>query len=175
MGPRRKNTIGYSTPIVSGDCLTQFRVPATETQIGPAYRDSTMLSHTVEYALRATLFVARNHPNALPVADIAKGVEAPRGYLAKILSELARTGVLESSRGPGGGFRLAKSPDALALADVVHAIEGNEPRRCLLGRGVCGQVPGCTAHERWSPIATDMDEFFGKTTLADLLHQPLPH
>ena len=134
-----------------------------------------MLSQTVEYALRATLFVARSHPRPLPVADIADAVEAPRGYLAKILSELARTGVLESSRGPGGGFRLSRQPSQVALADVVHAIDGTEERRCLLGHGRCGDSPGCTAHSRWAPIATEMDAFFGKTTLADLLHQPLPH
>jgi len=134
-----------------------------------------MLSQTVEYALRATLFVARSHPQPLPVGDIADAVDAPRGYLAKILSELARAGILESSRGPGGGFRIATHPNALALADIVRAIDGNEERRCLLGHGRCGDNPSCTAHARWAPIANEMDAFFGKTTLADLLHQPLPH
>lgn len=134
-----------------------------------------MLSQTVEYALRATLFVARSHPRSLPVGDIADAVEAPRGYLAKILSELARTGILESSRGPGGGFRLSRQPAEVVLADVVHALEGSHERRCLLGHGRCGDNPSCTAHARWAPIANQMDAFFGKTTLADLLHQPLPH
>jgi Rrf2 family iron-sulfur cluster assembly transcriptional regulator len=134
-----------------------------------------MLSHTVEYALRATLFVARNHPNGLPVADIADAVEAPRGYLAKVLSDLARQGILESSRGPGGGFRIATHPNAVMLADVVRAIDGAEERRCLLGHGRCGDNPDCTAHTRWAPIANQMDAFFGKTTLADLLYHPAPH
>jgi Rrf2 family protein len=134
-----------------------------------------MLSQTVEYALRASLFVARSHPQAQPVNEIAEAIDAPRGYLAKILSELVRAGILESSRGPGGGFRIATHPNALALADIVRAIDGTEERRCLLGHGRCGENPGCTAHARWAPIAGEMDEFFGKTTLADLLHQPLPH
>ena len=135
-----------------------------------------MLSQTVEYALRATLFVARNHPQPRAVGDIADAVDAPRGYLAKILGQLARAGILESSRGPGGGFRIATHPNALMLADIVQAIDGTEERRCLLGRGRCGENPGCTAHARWAPIASEVDAFFGKTTLADLLHQPvLPH
>ena len=135
-----------------------------------------MLSQTVEYALRAALFVARAHPRPMPVNEIADGIAAPRGYLAKILSELARANVLSSARGPGGGFRLTRDPGALVLADVVHAIDGTEARRCLLGNGRCGENPGCTAHSRWAPIANEMDAFFGKTTLADLLHQPaLPH
>jgi Rrf2 family protein len=135
----------------------------------------TMLSHTVEYALRATLFVARSHPQALPVMEIAEGIDAPRNYLAKILGELARIGVLESSRGPGGGFRLARAPEQVVLAHVVNAIDGTEERRCLLGRGRCGENPGCTAHARWAPIANDVDAFFGTTTLADLLHPLPPH
>jgi Rrf2 family protein len=134
-----------------------------------------MLSQTVEYALRAALFVAKSHPRPLPVSDIAEAVEAPRGYLAKILSDLARDGIMESSRGPGGGFRLSLDPAAFALVDIVHAIDGAEPRRCLLGHGRCGDNPHCTAHARWAPIASDVDAFFGKTTLADLLNHPMPH
>lgn len=134
-----------------------------------------MLSQTVEYALRAALHIARDFPRSKTVTDVADAVEAPRGYLAKILGDLARVGLLESSRGPTGGFRLTREPDSIALSDVVAAIEGTEERRCLLGNGKCGENPSCTAHARWSPIANQMDAFFGKTTLADLLHQPLPH
>ncbi|HET9426084.1 MAG TPA: Rrf2 family transcriptional regulator [Gemmatimonadaceae bacterium] len=131
-----------------------------------------MLSQTVEYALRAVLYIAREHPRSIPVSDIAEAVQAPRGYLAKILGDLARAHVLESSRGPSGGFRLGALPERIALADVVSVIEGDAARRCLLGHGKCGENPTCTAHERWAPIASDMDAFFGKTTLADLLHTP---
>jgi Rrf2 family protein len=133
-----------------------------------------MLSHSVEYALRATLFIAREYPASVRLDKVAAGIDAPRGYLAKVLSTLVRARILGSARGPGGGFRLMPSPVDLALADVVHAIDGNEGRRCLLGRGRCGENPGCTAHARWAPIANEVDAFFGKTTLADLLHTPTP-
>ncbi|MEO5568556.1 MAG: Rrf2 family transcriptional regulator [Gemmatimonadaceae bacterium] len=131
-----------------------------------------MLSQTVEYALRASLHIARRHPEPMRVSDIAAAVDAPRGYLAKILGNLARAGVLDSSRGPTGGFRLGSPPEQVALLDVVRAIDGAEDRRCLLGHGKCGDNPSCTAHARWAPIATEVDDFFGKTTLADLLHTP---
>jgi Rrf2 family protein len=133
-----------------------------------------MLSQTVEYALRAVLYIAREHPRPVSVSDIARAVEAPRGYLAKILGDLARAGVLGSSRGPNGGFRLASAPDAVALSDIVGTIEGRDARRCLLGHGKCGENPTCTAHARWAPVANEVDAFFGETTLADLLHTPTP-
>lgn len=131
-----------------------------------------MLSQTTEYALRAVLYIARD-PRSHPVASIADAVEAPRGYLAKILGDLARAGVLESSRGPTGGFRLAADPESVALSVIVEAIEGAGDRQCLLGHGKCGDNPACTAHARWAPIAGQMEAFFGKTTLADLLHSPV--
>ena len=134
-----------------------------------------MLSQTVEYALRATLHIARDFPQPMRVNDIAEAVDAPRTYLAKILGDLARAGVLESTRGPAGGFRLVRDPSLVTLAEVVLPLDGREERRCLLGRGKCGENPGCTAHVRWAPIAHDVDAFFGKTTLADLLHTPTPH
>ncbi len=63
----------------------------------------------------------------------------------------------------------AVHPKSVRVSEVAEAIDGTVERRCLLGRGRCGDTPGCTAHARWAPIATAVDAFFGKTTLADLL------
>jgi Rrf2 family nitric oxide-sensitive transcriptional repressor len=131
-----------------------------------------MLSQTVEYALRAVVYLARRYPDPVRVAEIADAVEAPRNYLAKVLGALARADLLASSRGPSGGFELTRVPSSIALADVVAAVEGTEERQCLLGTGRCGDNPNCPAHRRWAPVANAVDDFFGKTTLADLLH---PH
>jgi Rrf2 family protein len=135
-----------------------------------------MLSQTVEYALRATLHIARDFPQPARVNEVADAVDAPRTYLAKILGDLARAGILESTRGPSGGFRLVRDPALITLAEVVDPLDARGERRCLLGGGKCGENPGCTAHARWSPIAHEVDAFFGKTTLADLLLQTsTPH
>ena len=128
-----------------------------------------MLSHTVEYALRATLYIARQTPRPVRIPEVASTIEAPPRYLAKILGQLAREGLLESTRGPAGGFRIAPRRERATLADIVGVFETSAPRRCLLGHGVCGNNPQCTVHERWAPIATSMSDFFGRTTIADLL------
>jgi Rrf2 family protein len=133
-----------------------------------------MLSQTVEYAMRATIYIARTPEQIARVNEVADAIEAPRTYLAKILGQLARAGILESTRGPAGGFRLAIPSDDLRLSDVVAAFEEMEQRRCLLGHGICGQNPGCTAHELWAPIAKSMDGFLANTTLADLLSSRTP-
>jgi len=127
-----------------------------------------VLSQTVEYALRASIYIAQQR-RSVRGPEVAAAVNAPRNYLGKILGTLARAGYLESSRGPAGGFRLARGSEALPLSSVVAVFEATEPRRCLLGHGDCGRSPGCNVHARWFPIARAMDEFFAQTTLADLL------
>ena len=101
--------------------------------------------------------------------EVAKAVDAPARYLAKTLGHLARVGILDSTRGPTGGFRLAVKGERLTLARVVAAFEGRHKPRCLLGTGVCGANPSCTVHERWSPISTRMTDFLTHTTVSDLL------
>lgn len=128
-----------------------------------------MLSQTVEYALRASIYIAHQSPRSVRVPEIADAVRAPRNYLSKILGQLACAGFLKSSRGPAGGFCLARGAEHRSLALVKSIFESAEPRRCLLGNGICGQNPSCTVHERWEPIATATTEFFSRTTLADLL------
>lgn len=131
-----------------------------------------VLSQTVEYALRASIYIAQQRPRSVRGPEVAAAVNAPRNYLGKILGTLARAGYLESSRGPAGGFRLAKGSELHPLTLVVSVFEAAEPRRCLLGHGECGKSPACTAHQRWQPIAKATDEFFARTTLADLLASP---
>src|SRR5690349_11612005 len=112
-----------------------------------------MLNQTVEYALRAVICVARDPSVSLRAADVAAEIDAPRNYVAKILSQLARVGILESVRGPAGGFRLAVPPTTVRLADIVAAFRRSSEQRCLLGHGICGSNPSCGAHRRWAPIA----------------------
>jgi len=133
-----------------------------------------MLNQTVEYALRAVIHIGRDPSTSLRASEVAKAIDAPRDYIAKILGQLVRAGILESGRGPCGGFRLSGSPDEIHLADVVNVFGQSAARRCLLGHGVCGETPSCVVHKRWAPIATSMNGFFADTTLADLLlNRPL--
>lgn len=131
-----------------------------------------LLSQTVEYALRSSLHIARQSPRFVPVAEVADAVHAPRNYLSKILSQLSKAGFLDSSRGPSGGFRLAPGSTRKSLSVIVALIESAEPRRCLLGYGICGECPQCSVHERWAPVANATTEFFAHTTIDDLLHSP---
>jgi Rrf2 family iron-sulfur cluster assembly transcriptional regulator len=130
------------------------------------------LNSTAQNALRAVLYIAE-HGAAGPVRvdDIATSLHSPRNYLSKTLHALARAGVLRSARGPKGGFQLADPPDRLTLARVVSPFEPAGERRCLVGRANCGDAHPCLAHHRWSRVAAAVEDFFGQTTVHDLLKQ----
>src|SRR5688572_29815448 len=138
------------------------------------HRIADVLSQTLEYALRAFLYIARQSPASVRLADVARETRAPRRYLAKVLAQLTHAGFLESARGPSGGYRLAPEHARASLAAIAAVFEPITSRRCLLGTGVCGRNPGCPVHERWSPIANQMTAFFSSTTVSDLVEVTPP-
>lgn len=129
-----------------------------------------ILSQTAVYALRASLCLASLEASGpVRVDDIAERLNVPRNYLSKILHTLARAGVLKSSRGPGGGFQLARAAAELPLHDIVEHFDqlSGEPT-CLLGRPECSDRDPCSAHDRWRSVSEAVDAFFRETTVADL-------
>lgn len=129
-----------------------------------------VLSQTAEYALRAVLYIAGQPEDAqVRVVDIAQALDVPRNYLSKTLHQLAREGVLTSTRGPHGGFRLAVPAAELSVGEVVEPFDGSEDRRqCLLGRKVCSDTSPCQAHARWRSVTDELARFFRETTVAAL-------
>jgi Rrf2 family protein len=104
------------------------------------------------------------------VLDAAAALDIPRNYLSKILHALARAGVLTSSRGRTGGFRLAHAADRITLWSVIKEFDRlPDQRRCLLGRPVCSDRTACAAHDAWKKTADSVAAFFRGTTVADLL------
>lgn len=132
-----------------------------------------ILSQTAVYALRAMLHLAER-PGGGPVRvdDVAAALDVPRNYLSKILHVLARRGLLDSARGPGGGFSLAAAPDGTTLMDVAALFDDLNEGRCLLGRPECRDDDPCPAHGQWKEVAAAVQAFFRDTTLADLARRP---
>jgi Rrf2 family protein len=130
-----------------------------------------ILSQTAEHALRAVLYLAQQEGEQLArVNDIAAALGIPRNYLSKILHALARGGILSSTRGKTGGFRLAVEADRLALIDIIREFDDvTERRQCLLGRPVCSDRTACAAHQRWKDTSEQVAAFFRETTIAELL------
>lgn len=132
-----------------------------------------MLSQTSEHALRAVLYLAASgrENELIKIDEIVAELRIPRNALSKTLNVLARTGVLESERGPHGGFRLAVPADQLPLSRVIAPFDTiGQGRECLLGRVVCSDRAPCLAHATWKSVSEQMQDFFQKSTVADLVH-----
>lgn len=132
-----------------------------------------MISSTAEYALRAIVYLAQHSRNGrVAAADVAAALDIPANYLGKILHELARSRVLDSTRGKRGGFCLAAPPDEIPLSRVVSLFDdlGNGAK-CLLGRPECSDVQPCAAHAQWKVVSEQVNNFFRHTTVGDLLDQ----
>ncbi len=129
------------------------------------------LSQTAEYALRAVLYLAeQGESRPVQVGEMAGALRIPRNYLSKILHQLARHGVLTSTRGKQGGFRLAIPPDRLVLLRVIGPFDRFDGQRaCLLGRPQCSDRAACAAHTRWKEVSERLTKFFRETTVVDLL------
>ena len=128
-----------------------------------------MFSQTVEYALRAAVFLASRPGEPATTEEVAERTMVPAAYLAKILQGLARAGIVRSQRGVGGGVMLAKPPSELTILEVVNAVEPiKRIRTCPLGLPTHG-ARLCPLHRRVDAAMAQVEAAFGGTTLAEVL------
>lgn len=128
----------------------------------------TLLSTPVRYAIRALVCLQDHGPFRL-AKDISEELSLPGPYLAKILQSLTLGGLLESMRGPNGGFRLHRPAHCINLQQVVTALEGiGAADACLLGTGVCGPGRECPLHPAWEEITGLLDGLLLRTSIRDL-------
>ena len=131
-----------------------------------------MFSNTVEYALRAIVYLAYEAPDARTTAQISTATKIPKDYLAKILQGLAKKNIVMTQRGVGGGIALVKTPEELTILDVVNAVEPiGRIQSCPLGLAAHG-VRLCPLHKRMDSAMAAVEKAFRETTLAEVLAEP---
>ena len=130
-----------------------------------------MISKTATHAMRAMVILAEQAPDTFAGAGaIAKEIGAPQNYLGKLLQQLAREGLVDSQKGHGGGFRLAKPPSKITLYDVVEPIDQVSRRQgCFLGQLLCSDGTACAVHGDWAKVLETYMSFLHKTTLAKVI------
>jgi len=130
-----------------------------------------MLTRTGLHAVRAMVALARLPEGAYAGAGkVAQEIGAPQNYLAKLLQTLAHEGLVESRKGLGGGFRLARDSRAISLLDVVEPIEQiGRWSGCIVGRPACSDADPCAIHQRWKAVREAYLKLLARTTLADLV------
>jgi Rrf2 family transcriptional regulator, nitric oxide-sensitive transcriptional repressor len=131
-----------------------------------------MFSQTTEYALRAVTHLAGQIAVEAPTtAQISQATHIPSNYLAKVLRNLSRAGLVHSQRGPGGGHKLARDPAKLTVLQVVNAVDRlTRIQSCPLGIEHHREL--CPLHRRLDSAIAMVEEAFSKTTVAELVPSP---
>ncbi len=127
-------------------------------------------SRSTEYAIRAFVNLSRVPDGKYAmVKQIAQEEEIPAHFLAKILQQLARKGLLRSSKGPTGGFVLLRKPGDISLMDLVQALDGMvDYERCASGLSECNDDMPCGMHDSWKALRSRIMSYLEKTSIADI-------
>ena len=127
------------------------------------------------YAVMAMTDLARHSDGSpLTLAEIAARQDISLSYLEQLFAKLRRGGLVRSVRGPGGGYLLARSAEAIRISDIVLAVD--EPiraTRCQPGSPVsCQGVKGrCMTHDLWEELSNHIVLFLSSVSLADVVDQ----
>ncbi len=133
-----------------------------------------MLSTTAEHALRAlSEMAALGETESILGKDLALRAGIPANYLSKVLWVLGNAGIIDATRGSGGGYRLRRKAAEIRLSEVVELFDRQKPERhCLLGgTRECSDEDPCGAHEEWRRVRATYVDFLEKTTIAEIVHR----
>ncbi|MHA1527625.1 MAG: Rrf2 family transcriptional regulator [Alphaproteobacteria bacterium] len=133
------------------------------------------LSTKGRYAVTALADIALNAA-ARPVtlADISERQDISLAYLEQLFVRLRRAGIVESVRGPGGGYLLAQEPRELRIADIMVAVDERLNAMGCIGGWEQGQGCGkseeaCLTHSLWEQLSAHVHVFLSQTTIADVI------
>lgn len=128
------------------------------------------------YAVMAMADLAVNGGagRAVPLQDIAERQQISLSYLEQLFARLRRAGLVTGMRGPGGGYRLARTAADLAIAEIILAV--NEPikaTRCKEGspKGCMGTEGRCIAHDLWDELGRHIHGFLAAVSLEDVIER----
>ncbi|MEM7524508.1 MAG: Rrf2 family transcriptional regulator [Pseudomonadota bacterium] len=135
------------------------------------------LSTKGRYAVTALADIALQGDAALvSLADIARRQDISLAYLEQLFVKLRKAGVVESVRGPGGGYRLAKGAAGTRISDVMIAVDERlNAMGCdgAPGQGCGGAQAACLTHNLWEQLSAHVYVFLNQTTIADVVEDKM--
>lgn len=134
-----------------------------------------MFSKACEYAIRSTIYIANKSKEGVNVGlkDIAKNIDSPVAFTAKILQKLVKEDLVSSIKGPNGGFSLSKKQqEDVYLIDVVRCIEGSQTYDgCGLGLRQCSEEKPCPIHFQFKEVRIKLKHMLENTNMVVMLEK----
>jgi Rrf2 family protein len=133
------------------------------------------LSTKGKYGVRAVFEIARHYGKGpITIKEIVERQGISTSYLEQILYRLGKAGLIDSVRGPAGGYLLSRAPSDLTIGDIIRTLEGPIAlSHCLEpgDAGECYQAEDCVARMVWTRVGAKIEEALDSITFSDLLQQ----
>lgn len=124
------------------------------------------------YAVTAMLDLALNAGSGpISLADISDRQEISLSYLEQLFAKLRQQKLVNSVRGPGGGYRLGRDSDAINVAEIIDAVNESVDATSCGGKGNCNKGEVCLTHHLWDDLSRQIHRFLSGITLDSLVHQ----
>ena len=132
------------------------------------------INRKTEYALRGLRYLANTPGNDfVMIREISNAIDTTPAFLAKIFQLLSAAGLVVSSRGVVGGFKLSRQPEKITLREILEATEGPIcVNLCVVDSKACDLVKTCAAHKVWLKVRRSVNDILDQITLRDVLANP---
>lgn len=129
----------------------------------------------VDYGVRTLVYLAQqDDAEFTSTSDIARAQHIPEPYLLRICSELQKSGLIESRRGPQGGHKLGRAADEISVSDVVNSVDYSlAPIDCVEEPDGCRLSGACSQRELWSDVEMMLLEHLSKVRISELMSQQM--
>ena len=125
------------------------------------------------YAVTAMLDLAlHQNQRTITLQDIAMNQEISLSYLEQLFARLRQGGLVSGTRGPGGGYRLARDMGDISIANIISAVDEKADLTQCGGKADCQQGEECLTHELWSELSEKIYQFLDDISLTDLVKRP---
>jgi len=123
------------------------------------------------YAVTAMLDLSLNYGlGAITLADISDRQGISLSYLEQLFARLRKQGLVSSTRGPGGGYRLSRTADEITVLDVISAVDEKVDSTACEGKGNCNDGDVCLSHELWMSLSDQIRTYLSGITLGQVVH-----
>lgn len=128
-----------------------------------------LVTRNTDYALRALCYISK-HPGLVSVDELVKKLGVPRPFMRKILQQLNREGVLESYKGPCGGFKLRLAPEKIYMINIMRIFQGKVGLNgCFLKKDICPNKGRCVLRKRIHDIEDSVFKQLKTINIASLI------
>lgn len=127
------------------------------------------ISKKAYYGLRAMVYLAQNKQVA-SIHTMAQDEDLPQDYLEKIVQKLRASGLVEATKGQGGGYELALAPHLITANHILKTLDGPlVPFPCSTEEGLCSAETNCATSDVWKKLNLALEDTLDSITLADLI------